>query len=143
MNKFIFVGSIAKDIEIKTTQTGKEMVRNTIAMNDGVDANGQRLTQFIDFVVYNQQATYLGKYAVKGSRVALQGKVVQNNYQDKNGTTHYGYLFLVQETEILSNPQPKAEPKSKKQTQNDTANIPEGQYIPNKEDFINDEDLPF
>ena len=51
MNKFIFVGSIAKDIEIKTTQTGKEMVRNTIAMNDGVDANGQRLTQFIDFNV--------------------------------------------------------------------------------------------
>ena len=32
MNKFIFVGSIAKDIEIKTTQTGKEMVRNTMLL---------------------------------------------------------------------------------------------------------------
>ena len=44
MNKIILVGRLTKDPEVRTTQTGKKLASFSIAVDDGKDQNGQRLT---------------------------------------------------------------------------------------------------
>lgn len=106
MNKVQLIGRLTKDVECQEYGQGKEkgyFARFALAIRDGVDKDGQQLTQFVNCVAWNTAAVNLEKYTKKGDQVALVGRITENNYEDKDKVKHYTQQVTVSEIELLSN----------------------------------------
>lgn len=53
-------------------------------------------------VAFSNNAEYLNKYAVKGNKVGVQGKLHVDNYKDDKGVSHKRTYIVVDNVEILS-----------------------------------------
>lgn len=118
MNKVQLVGRLTKDVECQEYGKGKEggyFARFALAIRDGVDKNGEPLTQFVNCVAWNATAVNLEKYTKKGDQVAVMGRITENNYEDENKVKHYSQQVTVSEIELLSNKK-DAEPEEEKKT---------------------------
>ena len=67
MNKCIITGRITKDPELRTTKSGTNLCEFTLATNRPVIRDGERAADFINCIVWNQQAETLCKYQKKGN----------------------------------------------------------------------------
>lgn len=104
MNKVILNGNLCKDVELKYTSNNTAVVSNTIAVkNDFKNANGDYESQFINFVVYRNNAEFLNKYAAKGSKVLLEGRLNNRSYDKQDGTKAYITEVVVERVELLGN----------------------------------------
>jgi single-strand DNA-binding protein len=83
MNLFIFNGNITKDIELRTTTSGKQVASFSVALNNGKDD-----TTFINCVAWEKTAELLNSYCKKGDRLCGQGRIVNRSY-DKDGVKVY------------------------------------------------------
>jgi single-strand DNA-binding protein len=102
MNKVILSGNLCKDVELRYTPNNVSVLQNTIAVkNDFKNANGEYESQFINFVAYRNNAEFLSKYASKGSKVLLEGKINTRSYDDKDGNKRYITEVIVDKTELL------------------------------------------
>ena len=134
MNKIILSGNLCKDIELKYTNNNKAVMQNTLAVkNDFKNANGDYESQFINLVVWNNNAEYLKNYASKGSKVLVEGKLTNRSYDKTDGTKAYITEVVVEKVELLSSTNKNV---AKQETQ---------ESDPFKEfgEEIEDEDLPF
>lgn len=110
MNKVILSGNLCKDIELKYTTSNVAVVSNSIAVkNDFKNNNGEYESQFINFVVYRNNAEFLGKYAAKGSKVLLEGRLNNRNYDDKDGNKRYVTEVIVDKVELVGSATKKEE----------------------------------
>ena len=101
MNKVVLIGRVTKDIELKTTQSGKSVASFTLAVNkDFKNADGNYDADFINCVAFGQQAETISKYVHKGDKFGVTGKLNTRTYE-KNGSKVYvtevnvdGFEFL-------------------------------------------------
>lgn len=101
MNKIILIGNVCKDIETKYYNDRKYM-KNTIAVRrDFKNKDGEYDSDFFNFTVWGNQAEYLDKFANKGYKIALCGRLMNNNYE-KDGQTVYSNDIQVDSIEILT-----------------------------------------
>ncbi len=104
MNKVILIGNITKDIELKTTPTGKSVVSTSLATNKSyVGQNGERqkITNFHNLVIWGKQAEVFAKYLHKGSKVAVVGELQNRDYVGKDNIKRYVTEIRVNEVEFL------------------------------------------
>lgn len=141
MNKVILTGNLVKDLELKYTNNNKAVLQNTIAVrNDFKNANGEYESQFINIEVWGKTAEFLNKYAGKGSKVLVEGKIVNRNYTAQDGTKRYVTNVAVEKVELLDTKKQETTPV-KEQKEETPVSDPFEEYA--KENPINDEDLPF
>jgi single-strand DNA-binding protein len=91
-NRVTLIGNLGQDPEIKTTETGKKVTHFTLATKDGYkNADGQKVseTTWHNIVAWNGLADIAGRYLKKGREVAVEGRIVYRNYEDKKGATKY------------------------------------------------------
>ena len=147
MNKVILTGNLVKNIELKYTESNKAVLQNTIAAkNDFRNANGEYESQFINIEVWNKTAEFLSKYAGKGSKVLVEGKIVTRNYTAQDGTKRYVTNVVVEKVELLDTKKQDTTPKETKVQEqqrvlNEVVNDPFEEYAKNNP--IDDSDLPF
>lgn len=111
MNQVNLIGRLTKDVTINTygdKKNGGSFSYNSLAVRDGKDADGNDRTQFIDLVFWNAGAELLEQYVKKGDLVGVTGKLVNNNYTDKDGVQHYSMRVSVQSLYLI----PKAKEES-------------------------------
>ena len=141
MNKVILTGNLVKDLELKYTNNNKAVLQNTIAAkNDFKNANGEYESQFINIEVWGKTAEFLNKYAGKGSKVLVEGKIVNRNYTAQDGTKRYVTNVAVEKVELLDTKKQETTP-AKEQKEETPVSDPFEEYA--KENPIDDEDLPF
>jgi single-strand DNA-binding protein len=76
-NKVQLIGNLGQAPEVKTTETGKKLAQFSVATNESYqNAQGEKVTE----TQWHQ---------VKGKEVAIEGKLVNRNYTDKQGVKHY------------------------------------------------------
>lgn len=98
MNSIALTGRLTKDLELRSTNSGKDVASFTIA----VDRPGVRdTTDFINCVAWEQSARYLATYGGKGRMVAVTGKLTQRDWEDKNGQRHTTYEVLCDRVELI------------------------------------------
>ncbi len=73
MNNVCLMGRITRDLVLKGTQTGKNYLRFSIAVNRNF--GGERQTDFIDCVAWEKTAEFITKYFSKGNMIALVGRL--------------------------------------------------------------------
>ena len=137
MNSVTISGNLCRDVELRTTQTGRTMVSNTLGVSAGKNANGEYQTDFIDVVFFDAQANFVNQYCAKGSKLVCNGQIKANKYQNEQGQTVTKVNVLVREVEVMSKKetQPTQEQKQEAQQQSKP-------YTPDEAD-IDDSDLPF
>ena len=64
------------------------MIRNVIAVNDNWNDEKYKKTYFINFEIFERDCIKDFKSIKKGNLVELQGKLIVENYQDKDGNWH-------------------------------------------------------
>lgn len=89
MNKTILVGRITADPELRTTPNGIATTRITVAINRIPNANGERIADFINVVVWRRQAENVAKFCTKGSLVGIEGRLQSRSYDAQDGTRRY------------------------------------------------------
>ena len=111
MNKVILSGRLVRDIELRNTPSGKEVVANCIAVQrDYKNSNGEYDSDFINIVVWGQSAIYLKTYAAKGDRAELVGRWQTRTYEDNNGQNRTVSECIVESITVFSS-KPKEEKK--------------------------------
>ncbi|MBO4496259.1 MAG: single-stranded DNA-binding protein [Clostridiales bacterium] len=102
MNKVILMGRLTKDPEVKQTPSNIAVCSFTVACDRRFKGqNGERQTDFISCVAWRQQATLLGNYFHKGSRIAVVGTLQSRSYDDQNGQKRYVTEVVVDEVEFV------------------------------------------
>ena len=132
MNKVILIGRVTKDIELKTTPTGKSVVLFTLAVNrNHKNADGNYDADFINCVAYDMRAETIRQYVHKGDKFGIDGRLKTRTFDRQDGSKAYVTEVIVDGFEFLEN-------KKDKPT--------EAESYSNTEDFEpieNDGDLPF
>ena len=115
INRVILIGNLTKDVEMATTNSGKNVARFTIAVSRRyTNADGERETDFLNIVVWNTLAENCAKYLQKGSKVAVSGAIQTRSYESEEGK-RYITEIIADEVEFVGakkeQDQAEAEPK--------------------------------
>ena len=90
MNKVMLTGRLVKDPELRRTNTDIPVVQFTLAVNrQFANREGERQADFINCVIWRQQAETFAKYLRKGSFIAVEGQIQTRSYDDPSGAKRY------------------------------------------------------
>jgi len=98
MNKFIAIGRLGKDPEVRTTPGGKTVANFSLATDSGY--GDKKVTQWHRIVAWEKTAELAQKYLHKGSKIFLEGEVQYGSYE-KNGLKHYTTDIVARNIEFL------------------------------------------
>lgn len=128
MNKICLVGRITKDLELRSTSTGKSVCEFTIAVN-----RDKENADFITIQVWNKQAENLCQYQSKGSLISVDGALRIDTYEKQDGTKGYKTYVLANNIEYLSS---KATQETTQENTQQNDPFEEFGDIVNNDDFL-------
>jgi len=89
-NKVIIIGRLTATPELHKTNNEKSVTRATVAVNRRYkDQNGEREADFINIVIWRQQAENLANWAKKGALIGITGRIQTRNYENQQGQRVY------------------------------------------------------
>ena len=102
MNLCTFVGRITKDPEIRYSQDSQMAIAKFVL---AVDRNykaeeGGESADFFPCVAFDKRAEFAERHLYKGIRIAINGKMRNNNYTNRNGEKVYGNSLYVDNIEF-------------------------------------------
>jgi single-strand DNA-binding protein len=103
-NKVQLIGNLGNAPEVKTTESGKKLARFSMATDESYrNAKGEKVTEttWHNLVAWGKVADIAEKYLTKGKEVAVEGKLINNSYTDKDGNKKYSTEVLVSEILML------------------------------------------
>lgn len=143
MNKATLVGRLSKDVETRYSQGANPTAvsRTSIAVDRKIKREGEPEADFFNLVAFGKTAEFLEKYFHRGMKIAISGRIENDNYTDKDGRKVYGTRIVVEECEFCD-----SKDKSSNATEKPQNNAP--QSARKAEGFMNvpeglDEELPF
>jgi single-strand DNA-binding protein len=101
-NKVQLIGNVGAQPEIKTLESGKKMARFSLATSENYrNAKGEKATetQWHNIVCWGKLAEIVEKYLAKGREVALEGRLINRSYNDKEGNKKH--ITEVEANELL------------------------------------------
>ena len=91
-NSVRLVGNLGMDPEVKSFDNNKQVARLSLATKESYkNDKGEKVTetQWHNLVLWGNQAKFAGDYLKKGDEVAIEGKLANRNYTDKDGIKRY------------------------------------------------------
>ena len=102
LNKVMLIGRITTDLDLKTTQSGKNYCNFSLAMTMSKNKEtGEQKTEFINCSIWEQSAKIFTDFATKGSLVYIEGSL-NTSSKDENGKKSYYTKVLVKDFKILN-----------------------------------------
>ena len=91
-NKVTLIGNLGQDPEVKELNGGNKLAKFSLATNETYrNKAGEKVTdtQWHNLTAWGKTADIVEKYLKKGSEVAVEGKIVNRSYNDKEGNKRY------------------------------------------------------
>lgn len=102
LNSVCLVGRLTRDPELKYTTSNVAVATFTLAVNRNFkDANGERETDFINCVIWRQQAENLANWAKKGALIGITGRIQTRNYENQQGQRVYVTEVVAENFQML------------------------------------------
>ena len=104
-NKVQLIGRVGQDPEILNLETGRKLAKFSIATNENyTNAKGEKVTQtdWHNVVAWGKTAGIIEQYVNKGKEVAIEGKLTNRSWEDKEGHKRYATEIVCNELLLLS-----------------------------------------
>ena len=88
LNKIELMGRLTADPELRYTTSQKPVATFTLAVDRDYASGGERQTDFVDCVIWNQGAEFVAKQFFKGKMMCLVGRLQSRKWQDNDGKNH-------------------------------------------------------
>ena len=101
-NKVQLIGNLGNAPDVRTTENGKKLAQFNVATSESYrNAKGEKVTetQWHNLVAWGKVAEIAEKFLTKGSEIAIEGKLMNRTYNDKDGVKKY--FTEVQVNELL------------------------------------------
>ena len=87
LNRIIIMGRLARDPELRRTQTGTPVASFRLAVDrDFKDkTTGEKGTDWIDVVAWRSTAEFVSRYFTKGRMAVVEGRLQMRDWTDKDG----------------------------------------------------------
>jgi single-strand DNA-binding protein len=99
INNVVLVGRLTKEIILRQTTNGINTCSFTIACDRKNSKNNE--ADFINCVAWRQSADFLNKYARKGNKVGVEGRITTRNYKNNNGQKVYVTEVTCEQVQVL------------------------------------------
>lgn len=97
LNKVLIMGRLARDPELRRTQSGTAVASFTLAVDrDYKAASGDRETDWIDCVAWRQAGEFVSRYFTKGRMAVVEGRLQIRDWTDNNGNKRRSTEVLVE-----------------------------------------------
>ena len=104
-NKVQLIGRLGQDPEIITFEDGGKMAKFSLATDESYkDKNGQKVerTFWHSIVVKNGLVNVVENYVTKGQEIAIEGRLTNRSWDDKDGSKRYSTEVVVNELLMFS-----------------------------------------
>ena len=103
-NHVQLIGRLGQAVDINETANGNKYARVSIATNEFYkNKEGEKVenTTWHNCVAWGKTAELMSEICDKGQKVALQGKLTNRSYEDKEGVKRYVTEVRVNEFELM------------------------------------------
>ena len=130
VNKWIGVGNLGRDPELRYMPNGDAVCNITVACSetwkDKATGEKKETTEWVRVVFYRKLAEIAGQYLKKGSAVYIEGRIRTRKWQDKEGQERYTTEIEASEMQMLGgrsgsapsdDSMPTGEPRSQREAE--------------------------
>ena len=103
-NSVRLIGHLGDNPKMRKLDSEKSVANFSVATNENYrdhDGNKKSETTWHKLVAWGKQAEVAEKYLKKGTEVAIEGKLTNHSYEDKNGEKHFVTEIVVNEILVL------------------------------------------
>ena len=138
INRVTLVGNLARDVELRYTQSGTAVAQTTIVTNESRKKGDgwEDIPTFHRLVIWGKTAEWVSKMGVKGMKFYVDGRITNSSYE-KDGVTHYKSEITVLNAIPMSGAKKTAPASGGEATTEELANTS------TQMDEVNVEDIPF
>ena len=104
VNRVTLIGNLGIDVETRELGNGTKVAKTRIATNESYTKDGNKVekTEWHNLVAWGKTADLLARLCSKGSKVAVQGKLTNRSWEDKDGQKRYISEIVVDEFYVIS-----------------------------------------
>ena len=102
INSVTLVGRMAGDAELRYTPNNQAVATFRLAVNRNFKSqNGEREADFINCVIWRQQAENLANWAKKGALIGITGRIQTRSYENQQGQRIYVTEVVADNLQLL------------------------------------------
>lgn len=102
LNNVSLVGRLTKDVDLRYTPSNVAVATFTLAVNRTFkNENGEREADFINCVMWRQQAENLANWAKKGALIGITGRIQTRSYDNQQGQRVYVTEVVAETFQLL------------------------------------------
>ena len=98
MQKFMILGRLTKDPEIRRTTSNKSVANFTVAVNHKFN---KEVTDFFNCIAWGKTADFIAEKVSKGLKVLVIGRMESRSYDKSDGTKVLLWELQVEEVELI------------------------------------------
>lgn len=106
LNKFMGIGNLGADPELRTTTSGTSVCEFRLAINeswfDKASNERKERTEWIRVIVWGKSGENCAKYLSKGSKAFVEGRIQTREWNDKDGNKRYTTEIVANSVQFLS-----------------------------------------
>ncbi|HEL1906655.1 TPA: single-stranded DNA-binding protein [Streptococcus suis] len=131
INNVVLVGRMTRDAELRYTPSNQAVATFTLAVNRNFkNQDGEREADFVNCVIWRQQAENLANWAKKGALIGVTGRIQTRSYDNQQGQRVYVTEVVAESFQLL-------------ESRGQHSNSQDGSFGNSSPMDIQDEDLPF
>ncbi|MGQ7335458.1 single-stranded DNA-binding protein [Streptococcus suis] len=131
INNVVLVGRMTRDAELRYTPSNQAVATFTLAVNRNFkNQDGEREADFINVVIWRQQAENLANWAKKGALIGVTGRIQTRSYDNQQGQRVYVTEVVAESFQLL-------------ESRGQQSNSQDSSFGNSSSMDIQDEDLPF
>ena len=126
INNVTLVGRVTRDPELRYTPQNQAVATFSLAVNRQFkNANGEREADFINCVIWRQQAENLVNWAKKGAVIGITGRIQTRNYENQQGQRVYVTEVVADSFQLLES---RSQGQQQQHNQGNYQRQPQGNY---------------
>lgn len=142
INNTVLVGRLANDVNLRYTPSNVAVATFTLAVNRTFkNENGEREADFINCVMWRQQAENLANWAKKGALIGVTGRIQTRSYDNQQGQRVYVTEVVAEQFQLLESRNSQGQQNNQAQPRQQAPDFSRTETT-NPLD-ISDDDLPF
>ena len=145
LNNVSLVGRLTKDAELRYTPSNVAVATFTLAVNRTFkNENGDREADFINCVMWRQQAENLANWAKKGALIGVTGRIQTRSYDNQQGQRVYVTEVVAEQFQLLESRNSQGQQGNQGQRAQTQQQAPDFSRSENTNPLdISDDDFPF